>query len=509
VKPVISLPSLREVVGIAFCFKWRILLAFMLPIAVSLGVAFSLRPQYLATSEVLVRAGREYMPQSDTPGESPMLPPQSTMQETINNEIAILTGQDLLSEIIHEQGISRLYPELAASPPTKRTLEDAAVGALRRDLVVTPVKLSNVIEISLRNPDRQVAVQALQLVLSRFQERHMAAFSAVFSRVRTAVLESQLTTSSQQLAALEQERAAYQNENGLFAISDQLLTLVQQKTRDEEALLTAKIERAGLSQQLSYLRAQLAQEPEKITVLASNQESPVAVEAQRRAQQLRQQEQELAVKYPHGSPLIAPARAALASAEAFASHAESRTSATTIGPNAIAAQLKNQLYSAGAALAPLESKIDLLEKAIAAETNSLAHLKNGETHLLDLNRRVEQLSQTTNTLRQRLVDARFREDLDHAPSASLKVIQQPSAVPDVTRKTLFLAAGMAVGMFLSGLMLLLAMTFGNRFLMVETVERVLAPPVVAALPGVALRRQRRIGSVSDSNDATAGGPLTI
>ena len=113
--------------------------------------------------------------------------------------------------------------------------------------------------------------------------------------------------------------------------------------------------------------------------------------------------------------------------------------------------------------------------------------------LADFDRRIAELSQTTNTLRQRLVDARFLEELDKAGIASLKIIQQPVAYKPVFPNKMMFALGGAVVGIMSGLFaLLLVLTTGNRFLMIETAERVLGLQLAVALPAIPRRQLKML-----------------
>jgi capsular polysaccharide biosynthesis protein len=66
------------------------------------------------------------------------------------------------------------------------------------------------------------------------------------------------------------------------------------------------------------------------------------------------------------------------------------------------------------------------------------------------------------------------------------------------KKWLFLAAGVVIGLVLSTLVMLLSLTFGNRFLTIDTIERVLGLPVLVALPNLPRARLRAAATLSQS-----------
>ena len=122
-----SLPSMREALTLAFRRKWRIILAFVLPPIIAVAVSFLMTPQYGAYTKLLVKAGREFLAQSDAVHPAPVAP-SSTMQESINSEIEILTSRDLSLEVLHDIGIDKVYPDLAEHPPRNMSLDDAALA---------------------------------------------------------------------------------------------------------------------------------------------------------------------------------------------------------------------------------------------------------------------------------------------------------------------------------------------------------------------------------------------
>ncbi|MBV9655435.1 MAG: hypothetical protein JOZ42_12825 [Acetobacteraceae bacterium] len=445
---------------------------------------------------MLIQPGREFIQQSEVPGSSQPIPPQTTMAELMETEIQILTGRSLLDGVISELGADRIYPALAAAPAANIPLQEAATNALARDLDATPVKLSNVIAVTVRNPDRAVALEILKAALAAFRERHVAAFR----HTRTPMLEQQLTAETDALTRAQRELTEFEDQQRVFSLAEQRSTLIQQRSRDEDTLLAAETERAGLVQQRGFLEAKLAQEPGTIALAASTQDAPPLADAQKRVQELEQQRRELLTRYQPGSVMVSAVQAALDSAQAFLAKTREKTATVTTGPNPIAAALKTQFYNVGASLVPLDGKIAQLKAAIADTDAKLSHLTENEAHLLQLNRRVEQLGTTTAMLQQRLVDARYLEDLDRAHVTSIKVVDEPSAAtkPVWPKRLIVLGAGVAGGLAFSALVLLLALSFHDRVLLPETIERTLGIPMIAVLP-IAERPVALIAQRADSS----------
>lgn len=120
-----SYAGAREMVAIGFKNRWRIIAGILIPPAIALALVLLLPKVYRAQSDILVKAGREYMAQTD--GESATMAPNSTKQEEINSEIALLGSRAVAEATIKAIGLAVLYPDLADDPPATGTILDAAV----------------------------------------------------------------------------------------------------------------------------------------------------------------------------------------------------------------------------------------------------------------------------------------------------------------------------------------------------------------------------------------------
>ena len=494
----VAAPSAREMLIVAFRHKHVIAMAFLLPVLVSLALAFAAQKSWQADGKIMVRAGREYMPAAEG-GEHNATPPSGTMQEAIDTEVQILTSKDVLRDVAAAIGAGRLYPALmkaepegpgwrswlmtwagaASVPGDADSILEAAVRALGQDMKVRPVKLSNVIEISVQNPDRAMAAETLEQVLTVFRAHHVAAFS----RQRGPALDEQMTRAMAETVSLEQARTAHSNTSLVFAAGEQRTALIQQRAHATQESQEVKIRRAALEEQARHLGAQLEKLPRAVTLETHTQPSPASEQTERALQELKAKEGLYVARFNPGSAILRDLRAAIASHEAVL--AKSRTvSAVRTGVNPVLTALETQHMTIRTELAPLAGKEADLAVAIARVDDRLRDLGTAELTLLDLDRRIAQANAAMATLRQRLEDARFADDLDRRRLTSLRIIETPFAPRDpiAPRKTLYLLAGLGGGLVAGIGAFLLALTFRNRFLSVEMTERVLGLPVFACLP---------------------------
>ncbi len=477
--PVASLPSQREIAAVVFRRKWLVLSAFLAPLAACVAAPFLMPPVYEAEARLLVKAGREFIPSADGPNGA-QTSPQSTMREIVDTVVQILTSVDLAQDVVRELTVARLYPKIANAVPPNPAPEDAAAGALVQDLRVAPLRLTNVIEVRLRNQDRQMAADALGTTLARFQERHIQAFS--HSQAKS--LEVEIGSNLQLLADVQAERAAYVAAHSLYSLPEQRVLLIQQRVQRAKELQDARMRDGSLDHLIAYLNAELKAQPSTITLQTTTQPSSVPQEAQKRLQVLRQRERELLTTLNADHPMIRAVRASVAAAEEAVAHADPQTVAVSTGINPLITTLKTQLAGAEAERAPVAGRIVDLQAALDADDARLKKISEVEAALRRLDARSTDLETSISALRQRLAEARVSDQLDRAQVAGLSVIQHPvaSSRPVSPRKMYFFVGGVVLSLMSGMAAVLAALTFGNRFITPEPIERILGAPVLAVLP---------------------------
>jgi uncharacterized protein involved in exopolysaccharide biosynthesis len=121
---------------------------------------------------------------------------------------------------------------------------------------------------------------------------------------------------------------------------------------------------------------------------------------------------------------------------------------------------------------------------MAAIDDSLKKLQDNELEVNNLQRQIDSLNSDLNALRSSLDQARLAENMDQAKVSSVSIIDAPRVQPRAVypKKTSFAIGGLAVGVALAALIILVSLSFGNTIITVEGAERILGAPVVAALP---------------------------
>lgn len=477
--PVASLPSRREITAVVFRRKWFVLTAFLAPFALCATAPFLISPVYEAQARLLVKAGREFIPSADGPSGA-QTSPQTTMREIVDTVVQILTSADLAQEVLRDVSIGRLYPKIANAVPDNPAPQDAGTRALMEDMRVAPLRLTNVIEVRVRNRDRQVALDALSTTLVRFLELHIQAFS----HSQTKSLEIEIASNLKLLTDVQAERAAYVAAHSLYSLPEQRVFLVQQRVHRANELQDARMRDGSLNRLIAYLELELKTLPPTITLQTTTQPSSVPQDAQKRLQILRQRESELLTTLNAQHPAVRSIRASVLAAEEAVAQANPQSVAVSSGINPLITTLKGQLANAEAERAPLAGRMADLQAAIDADDARLKQISEVEAQLRRLDARSTDLETSISALRQRLAESRVSDQLDRAQVAGLSVIQHPTAStkPISPQKMYFFVGGVVLSIMSGIAAILSALTFGNRFITPETIERILGSPVLVVLP---------------------------
>jgi uncharacterized protein involved in exopolysaccharide biosynthesis len=474
--PVSNLPSIREVVADVFRNARLIAVALIIPPIVAVGIAFVLPKEYQADAKLLIKPGREFLPSTNL-GQSENGLPVTTMAEVVKSETEILNSSDLAQDVLTKLGIGTVFPDLKSdgdNPPI-----DHAISAFGRQLSVAPVDQSNVLQTSFRSKDPATAAKVLTALLADFQQRHVSLYSNALS----TPIQGQIAEKQKELQDLDAKRIAYQNANGAYSIPEQRASLIQQRAQLGNDLQSAQIKNQALQQQVAYLKKSKASTP-ATSALDSETDPGASSTALQNLMAMQQKLGELLQHYQPTAPAVVQLKQQIAQAQQFvASQANSNTKVRT-GANPLLATIEQQLLAAQSELTPITSQIEGLKGQMAAIDDSLKKLQDNELEVNNLQRQIDSLNSDLNALRSSLDQARLAENMDQAKVSSVSIIDAPRAQPRAVfpKKTAFGIGGLAVGIALAAMIILVSLSFGNTIITVEGAERILGAPVVAALP---------------------------
>src|SRR6266571_3610874 len=160
--------NLSAILFALFKRKLTIMVCAVVGIIAAAAVYFFYPPVYESDAKLLVRYVLERSAVDPIEGAKPSGTSSSDVDKVIGAEIAILTSWDLAVQVAEAIGPKRLLPSSGAA-----ATETAAAGVVSSGLSATTTRGSNIIFVSYKNHDPQIAPLVLQELLSRYFIKHL------------------------------------------------------------------------------------------------------------------------------------------------------------------------------------------------------------------------------------------------------------------------------------------------------------------------------------------------
>jgi uncharacterized protein involved in exopolysaccharide biosynthesis len=467
----------REVLSILFKERRKLIGTFLGLAALVIGYSYVLTPYYEATSSLLVKTGREFQVRSD-PNAPVASAPSVTKQEVVNSEIQILTSRDLVEGVINRIGGAKLYPGAGDWNTPGSPAMDAAVRSFYANLKVSPVEQSDVIDLSYRNPNRGLAIQALSLVVELYQQKH----AEMFSDPRYKFLEQQAKQYDDQLAAQSQKEAEFKTANSLFDVDAQRGKLLDDRSSISSILQQLQSQSIDAHRRIDFLQSRLKTTPALIAAGVTT--SDMVEQAKTRLLDLQVKAQQLRERYVGDVKPLQDAEQEMAQLREFVAHPDPIKQKQWSQRNAAYDDMVVALNRALADAAPLDQQIALRTEELKGINTRLDNLVDGARQLDALDRERRELEELAHTYRSRYEEARMTEDLDRERVVSVSLVQKPDAPlrPSGPSHLPYGLAGVLIGLIGASGVLIYLLVFRETLITVESVERLLGLPVLASVP---------------------------
>ena len=152
---------------------------------------------------------------------------------------------------------------------------EAAILPFEKNLTVSGVKKSNVIEVSFQHEDPQVAARVVNLLVELFQGKHLQ----VFSDPQSSFLEKQLAEYRTEAQESESRMEAFKQKNRVFSLDEQRSLLLKQRTELDTSLKNTKNQVDELQKKLSSLKSQKKARTQDKTMYTLSERDKIIVDA--------------------------------------------------------------------------------------------------------------------------------------------------------------------------------------------------------------------------------------
>src|SRR6266516_4489872 len=227
--------NLSAILFVLFKRKLTIMVCAVVGIIAAAAVYFFYPPVYESDAKLLVRYVLERSAVDPIEGASATAS-SKTVDTVIGAEVAILSSWDLAVQVAQAIGPKRLLPRSGEA-----ATEGDAAATVSAGLTVIPTKGSNIIFVSYKNRDPQMATLVLQELLSRYfikhLEVHRSAGAFDFVAQQTDQVRARLNQTEDALKTLREK-------TGIASLKEGSEALSGEAARTQEALNTAEGELA-------------------------------------------------------------------------------------------------------------------------------------------------------------------------------------------------------------------------------------------------------------------------
>lgn len=511
--------NLRIFLHIIFKRKFFIAAFFITTLSLIGIFTFGVDPTYLASSEILIKTGREHLfvPTSTDAGLRAVTGYSSI--EQINSEIELILSRPLIEKAIESIGPTVIYDDLIDNESgvigrlrqelyrlltylgnmigisgedgqsiiltgnDRLSDKDAAFLQVKKALKVKGIKNSRIIEISFKHKDPQMSAMVLKEIVDVYLEVRLHIHKNTESY---AFFHEQFETLKKKVRQNESDLMNFKEQNDVVALDEERTLLLKTKTDLQAELNTSLSQKVETENRIRQILNQIGSTPAKIQQGETANLNPFLINTlEERLVTLELKEKELLAKYTDNNHLVVQVRDELRIVrQKLAGQEGKRYGSASFGPNPLYARLKEDLYRNEAEMEAIRGKIITQTAQLDEYTKRLEKLNQVEYAIdelesqLVLNKKNHQLYQV------KYEENRISSEMDTKKIANVSVIM-PSQIPlkPVSPKP---ALNLALGLFLAtfgSIGLALGLEYLNdRFERPEDIESFLKTPVLASIP---------------------------
>jgi uncharacterized protein involved in exopolysaccharide biosynthesis len=474
---------MRDFLAIGFRQRRLIINVFLGIFSIAIVIALLLPRKYESQMKILVRHERaESMVSPER--EAPVQWRTEVSEEELQSEAELIRSRDLLGKVVVACDLQALGGGSFWSKQGENDDQKIARAVLRleKNLTVQPIKLTNLISVSYKAKDPQLAAKVLNSLASLYLEKHLAMHRAPG---QFEFFHQQAEEYRKALANAEEKLTSFSRDQGVVNPALEKEMNVRKLAEFEAETKGARATIAEDRQRIATLEAQLAILPNRHTTQVRTSDNPQLMQNMKsKLLELELKRTELLTKFePTYRPVqeveeqIAQTRAAIAMAE----KAPLKDETTDRDPTYEA--LRSELAKSKTELAATQAR--------AAATSSLIRTYRTETQQLDRKEllhqdmlRVAKSDEENYMLYLRKAEeARISDALDRQRFSNV-VVAEPATVPFTpqARWLLVVVIGGLLASLVSVTLGIVADRWDPSFRTPEEVESFLGTPVVAAFP---------------------------
>jgi len=476
----------RDVAAVFFRHGRLLIGSFVVTIVMLLSIFVFrlLSPTYTAEMKFLVRRERVDPVVTSQSNSPPQLVQQDISESELNSEVELLNSQDLLQKVVLQTGLGtkNRSGEFFSAGKDRKAADAEAVQQLATRLRVEPLRKTNVISVTYRSSDPELAEKVLKSVADLYLQKHLQVHRPsgefMFFDQESAQLRHALDTAETRLAD-------YTRNQGV--VSAQLeRDLVLQKASDVEASLTqTQAAIAEIERRIPTLERQVTSIPARIVTQQRTLDNPELLQQMKSTLlTLELKQTELLSKFdPSFRPVqevekeIGKTRAAIETEKGAPLRDE------TMDRDPTHEWVRAELVKAQAELSGLRARASADKATLARYRNNAQGLQYAAIAQQDLVRGAKTEEENYLLYLRKREEARINDALDRRGILNVAIAQEPT-VPALAARSFWFYG--LVSVFLAG-MVSVGLVFTSDFLdpsfrTPDEVTVYLESPVLASFP---------------------------
>ena len=490
--------SVRDVASVLFRHKLLLCVTFL---AVAVGTAvftFLMPNEYESRMKILVKNTRSDVPITPerTTGATSTYFENDVSENQINSEIELLTSEDLLKQIVTECGLYHAGQSISAKLGLKEATRSPAVQVeeatrkLAKDLVITPVKKANLIEIKYTSGSAEQAANVLRKLQDLYLDKHLKLHRTPGTY---EFFKGQAERHEDQLQSAEKELSGFQQSMNVVSLTQQKDQTVQKLTEAKSKLLETETFLREVNDRIAKGQQQLQTLAPR--VVTQSRALPNQYSAERLNTlivELRNRRTQLLTKFRSDDRLVKEVDQQIRDTRAALEKASQETATEqSTGPNPLRQTLESELARGRVDQAGALGRREMLAGQVQQYEVQLSRLEGITAQYEDLNRKVKQSEDNYELYKKKEEEARITDELDQNKITNVSVAEAPSQpqLPVKPNRPLNLILGVFLGVLLSIGSVVVAEFMRDTVLTPRDLELLTGQRVLASLPTMRHRRQ--------------------
>lgn len=483
--------SVRDVVSALFRHKLLICVTFLTVVLGTVVLTFLMPNEYESRMKILVKNTRSDVPITPerTTGSTGNYFENDVSENQINSEIELLTSEDLLKQVATECGLyggdsSISYTlGLKEAPRSQAAQIEEASRRLAKDLVITPVKKANIIEVKYTSRSPEKAVAVLHKVQALYLEKHLKLHRPPGTY---EFFQTQAEQSEDKLQEAEKRLSGFQQSMNVVSLTQQKDQTVQKLTEAKSKLLETETFLREVNDRLGKVQQQLQTlQPRIVTQSRALPNQYSAERLNTLIVELQNRRTQLLTKFRPDDRLVREVDQQIKTTRAALEKASKETAteqSTDLNP--LRQALETELARGRVDQAGARGRHEMLVGQVQQYEAQLSRLEGITAEYEDLNRKVKESADNYQLYKKKEEEARITDELDQNKITNVSVAEAPiqPQLPIKPNRPLNLVLGVFLGALLSVGSVVIAEFLRDTVLTPRELEVLTGRRVLASLP---------------------------